>query len=227
MQKQQLRRAAEPLVGLWILGISCLPCGGCSIEIHFLSGTWDTSHSFTSCIIAYAPTPFTTNSNYFDPSWHLQFPDVLAACGCGVPGDNCCGSGSGGDNCFESHWERSQMNRRAKPLSQDLWWLSICAAAVRSGITFLQWFRYKVWCKVWYRIGMNIVFDINWCYMNWCMIVDTTSEVLERWRSVDQLHSGLTQSPPTLRLHRPADSSICSNWLWGHSRDHFSYTALP
>ena len=44
MEKQQLRRAAEPLVGLWILGISCLPCGVCSIEIHFLSGTWDTSH---------------------------------------------------------------------------------------------------------------------------------------------------------------------------------------
>ena len=44
MEKQQLRRAAEPLVGLWILGISCLSCGVCSIEIHFLSGTWDTSH---------------------------------------------------------------------------------------------------------------------------------------------------------------------------------------
>ena len=53
MEKQQLRRAAEPLVGLWILGISCLPCDICSIEIHFLSGTWDTSHAVTSCIIAH------------------------------------------------------------------------------------------------------------------------------------------------------------------------------
>ena len=114
MEKQQLRRAAEPLVGLWILGISCLPCGVCSIEIHFRLALGTHHISVTSCIIAYAPTPFTTNSNYFDPSCHLQLPDVLAACGCGVPGDNCCGSGSGGDNCFES------MNRRAKPLSQDL-----------------------------------------------------------------------------------------------------------
>jgi hypothetical protein len=44
MEKQQLWRAAEPLVGLWILGISCLSCGACSIEIHFLSGTWDITY---------------------------------------------------------------------------------------------------------------------------------------------------------------------------------------
>ena len=60
MEKQQLRRAAEPLVGLWILGISCLPCGVCSIEIHFLSGTWDTSHiryQLHHCTGSGAPAP--------------------------------------------------------------------------------------------------------------------------------------------------------------------------